>query len=91
MVLTIGISLFIAALGAEDQRNHFFSERNPPTPSPSPLLSLTQWLPEHMLYCGDESVQGSRKTLVPVLPSHYGPGAKDLMSPSFCFFLGEGT
>lgn len=34
MVLTIGMPLLIASLGAEDHRNDSSSERNPPTPPP---------------------------------------------------------
>lgn len=63
MVLTIGMPLLIASLGAEDHRNAS-SERNPPTPSPPPVvlsLTLQHTLMEHTWYNGDKSVLGRHR------------------------------
>lgn len=66
MVLSIGISLFTASLDVEGRRNEFSSERHPPTPSPSPLLSPSGYVfIEYMLHMVVKSwCFGERKTLV---------------------------
>lgn len=53
MVLTIGMPLLLASLGAEDHRNDSSSERNPPTRG-----AVTHTLTEHPWCSSDKSVLG---------------------------------